>query len=360
MALALLVVCASCQKQELAPAAQSIRLVRVQTASLQSHPRLLHYIGSTGSQSIKKYGFKVPGRIARIFVAKGQHITRGQKLAQLDGKDIGFALQAARLRFKKAKDAYDDAEKFYHKVKTLHKKGVSSQMDFDKAKLQYDMAQAAQNQARVDLDYKQSMQGDSSMYADIDGFVVEVLNKVGEFVAGGYPVVVVRNEHQVVKVGVSQRDIKLISLGTKVQLDVDGEKGQGEVSNIAQIPDRLSRTYEVEVSLSDSLALKKFYIGAISRVAFDLGLVKGIWLPVSALLTDGADYVFVDEQGRARRKNVELVESENLRVLVRGLQVGAQVIVEGMKNLKEGDRVRLAADADQGPQNEALNAKKQP
>ena len=51
----------------------------------------------------------------------------------------------------------------------------------------------------------------------------------------------VRNDVQVVKVGVAQRDLKRIAIGTPAGLDVDGARGRGRVINIASVQTALAR-----------------------------------------------------------------------------------------------------------------------
>jgi HlyD family secretion protein len=152
---------------------------------------------------------------------------------------------------------------------------------------------------------------------------------------------VVRNDVQVVKVGVAQRDLHALQLGTRALLDVDGVQGEGQVSNLAQIPDPRSRTYEVEVELGGPLAGRSFYLGSIARVEFEVGQREGIWVPIQAVLTDGVDHVFVVEGERAVRRNLHLGSISGTRVQVEGLRPGEQLIVEGMKNLKEGYEVAV-------------------
>lgn len=329
----------ACRQPDQLVRKEKIRRVRTLAMQPENHPRHLDYIGHTSSQAIKKYSFKVPGRIRAIDVEKGQVIRRGQRLAQLDTTELNFSLAAARLTQDKAQQAFDEAKKFFSKIERLYQQKVQTQVDFDRAKLKLQVSQADLDQAQVDVQYKQSMLGDARMISEVDGFVVEVLNRVGEIVAAGYPVVVVRNNRQVVTVGVSQRDIKQIRLGTQALLNVDGAKGEGQVTQIAQVPDPRSRTYEVEIELSGRLLEQNFYLGSITKVAFVMAPSQGLWVPIQALLTDGVDYVFVVENGRALRKNVQLGEISEVRVRVDGLETGDQVIVEGMKNLKEGYRV---------------------
>lgn len=333
------------------------RPVRVLRVVSQERPVQLHYTGTTNSKSIKKYSFKVAGKIRKIFVSKGQKIQKGQRLAQLDTRDLSWASEASRLTLKKADEAYRNSQKFFGRVEKLYQQKASPQIDYDRAKLNRDVSEATLSQARIDYDSKRGLLADTRMVSEVDGYVVDVLNKAGEIVAAGYPVVIVRNDRQVVNAGVSQRDVKKLRVGTKAQLSVDGAVGEGHVINISQIPDMRSRTYEVEIELTGKLTEHDFYIGSIAKVAFEIGSGKGVWLPIPAIMTDGVDYVYVVESQRAVRKNLDLLSITGNEVLVSGLQEGAQVIVEGMKNLKEGYRVSVVAETAEPKRAQSTQAK---
>ena len=320
------------------------RPVRVQTATLERRPVQLHYIGTTSSESIRKLGFKIGGKIARVFVEKGSHVSAGQRLAQLDKHDLRLALRASRLSLKKAVKAYKDAQAFFEKIAALYEQNARPQVDYDRARLHRDISKASMEQARVDYDLKRRMLRDCTLRADAPGYVVDVLNKPGEMVGAGFPVVLLRTEQQIVSVGVSQQDVKRLHVGTRAHVTIDDLEGEGRVIHIGQVPDKESRTYTVEVELTGNLTQQSFFIGSIARVAFDIGEQEGVWVPIPSVLTDGVPYVYVVREGRAVRRNLTLGSTSGTFVRVDGLEAGDQIIVEGMKNLKDGYKVAVQND----------------
>ncbi len=320
---------------------EKARPVRVVEIKQEKRPVRLPYIGTLNSKDIKKYAFKMPGKVAAIRVEKGQRVAKGTLLAELDPTDVGFAVSAAVPPLRKANEAYEEAESFYQRIRALHEKGSVTSDDHDKAKLNRDVREADYRRAQVDLEYKERLSADLKMYSEIDGYVVEILNKPGEIVGAGYPVVVVRNDRQVVQVGVSQKDVKQIRIGTPTALSIDGIEGKGRVSNIAQIPDLQSRTYTVEVTLDDKLAASAFYLGSIAKVWFEIGEKEAVWVPVQAIQSDGQEYVYVVEGEHARRRTITLGAIENTFVEAEGLAPGETLVVEGMKDLHQGAPVSI-------------------
>ncbi|HOB70415.1 MAG TPA: HlyD family efflux transporter periplasmic adaptor subunit [bacterium] len=166
------------------------------------------------------------------------------------------------------------------------------------------------------------------------------LNKKGEIVAAGYPVVVVRNESFVINTGVPSKELVMIRQGTEADIKVDGRILKGKVSVISQVPDERSRTYNVEVEIAGKTDEAELFIGSVAKVDFITGNIEGIWIPVFAILTDGTDYVYTDVDGIALRKNIRTGNISGEFVLVDGLNSGDRVIVKGMKDISDGDLVK--------------------
>jgi len=297
-------------------------------------------IGTVVSSDIKKLGFKIPGKIDYIGVKRGDKIKRGTVLARLDKKELNFALDGAKNTLRKVEDYYNETASFYGRIKGLYDMDAVPQSDHDKAKLAMDVARSDLDNARVDVEHKISMLKDAELTSDIDGFVIEVLNRRGEIVPAGYPVVVIRNESLIVKTGVPVKDLRRIKLGTSATIEIDGGFFEGKVTNIAQIPDERSRTYSVEIDIINNTDKKNLYLGSIAKVNFNIGTAEGIWIPVSSLLTDGTDFVYTFSNGVALRKNIATGNVSGEFVMVTGISAGDKVVIEGMKDINDGDRIK--------------------
>ncbi|MCG8499951.1 MAG: efflux RND transporter periplasmic adaptor subunit [Firmicutes bacterium] len=389
-----MLLCAGCSdKTDNAAAQEKTRPVKVTTIEEESYPVTLEYIGTITSDEIKKYSFKSPGKVGRIYVEKGQRVKKGDVIASLDDKDLLFAVEAAqaqmlaaqaqyqkavngasqedinnaKLNVKKAQDTHDFVEDTYEKMVDLYDKGSISKQQLDESKLKLDNSISTLNQAKellkqvqdgaraedeqallsqfeaakTNYEHKKSMLDDARISSDVDGYIVDVLNEEGEIAAAGYPVAVIRSEHQTVQTGVSQKDVKKVEVGMKASVDVDGVKGEGVITNIAQMPDRESRTYTVEIELTEKLSENDFYLGAIAKISIQIGNLKGVWVSIPTIMNNGEDYVYVVENERVVRKNLQLGEIHEEKVSVKGLTVGEQLIIEGMKNLKDGYKVSI-------------------
>jgi RND family efflux transporter MFP subunit len=314
--------------------------VGIEVVNKEKKVSYIRSIGTVSSKDIKKYGFKVPGKIASIPVKKGDKIKKGMLLAKLETKQLEFALNAAENTYKKAYDYFVETENYFNKIKSLKESGAVPATDYDKAKLAKDAAESDLNNAKVDVDYKKSMLSDASMVSGIDGYVIEILNKKGEIVPAGYPVIIVRTESYIVNTGVPAKELPLIKRGTEALIDINDRSFKGKVANIAQIPDEKSRAYNVEVEIFEKPQDVELLMGSVAKVDFITGQIEGIWIPVFSILTDGTDYVFTDIEGTALRKNIKTLSISGEYVLVEGLNDKDRVVVKGMKEITDGDRIK--------------------
>ncbi|SHN85143.1 efflux RND transporter periplasmic adaptor subunit [Desulfitobacterium chlororespirans] len=319
-------------------------LVQVQEAEEGAYPVDLRYTGLTSAGELKKYSFKIPGKLTDIAVEKGALVKPGQKLAALDTAEYGLAVQASQLNVTKAEKAYTEARDNYGKLEKLHEAGALPEADLIKVKLDLDVKEATYRQAEIELEAKQIQLNDAQLYAQNEGYVVDILFRESEIVAAGYPVVVIRSPEQKVTVGLSQSDVQKVKMGDRVEITLDGQKGTGHVERLEAVPDQQTRTYTAEILITEPFPSERYYLGATAEVKFAQGEAAGIWVPLACILNDGEDYVFLVEDGRAVKRNIKLMDTQGFNVRVEGLKPGEHYVFSGMKSLKEGQKVRIQSE----------------
>lgn len=363
--------------------------VKVVAAVERPTPVVLEYIGTVMSDSNMKLSFKTSGNIAEIPVKKGQFVKKGDVIARLDKKDLEFSVMAskaqmeaaraqyekglngarsedvknAELGLKKARDAYDFAEDTYKKMNELYKEAAISKFEFDKAKLELDIRESEMRQAKelvkqlssgtrqedrttllqtveqanADYLHKKSLLEDGDMKAEADGYIADTFYKEGEYCPAGHPVALFRVKNQVVKVGLSIEDSRKISKGTKVVASVNQQESEGIVEEIDDIPDEQTRTYTAKVSLPEG----GYTLGAVARISFILESRPAIWLPVSAVLSNGESFVYVIKDGIAEKRKIKILDTKGTEVRAEGIANGETLVVEGMKRLNNGDKIEI-------------------
>ncbi|PAB58034.1 efflux RND transporter periplasmic adaptor subunit [Anaeromicrobium sediminis] len=330
---------------------ERVKAVKVQEVKFEKRPVFLEYIGTVDSKETTKYGFKVNGKIERIMVEKGDTVKVGDVLVILEVKDLNFkmkgtkgVLDTARLNIGKVKDTLDYNRDYFKKIEKLYEENAASKDNYDKAKLQLDQneasylqAKAQYEKAKADYEYSINIIDDSTIKAKKDGVVLDVLVEENELIGAYYPAVVVRSESQVVNIGVSQSEIDEIILGKKARVDVEDNISEGIISNICEVPDENTRTYNTEVVVNN----EKYRLGSIAKVSFPVGEEEGIWIPMTAIFSNGEDYVYVIKEDRAFKRGIKIKNIYDNMMEIEGVKVGEIIAVSGMKNLDDGSKVKI-------------------
>lgn len=378
----------ACSNQEKA-VQQRIKPVKTIEVKERESPAILSYSGIVASSELKKLSFKSTGKIGEILVEEGQLIKRGDALVRLEEQDLKFALAAAKaqmgaasstyekamngatteelrnaeLNVKKAQDAYDYVINNYKKVEALCNSGAISKNEWEKAKLEVDVKESELNQAkellsqvkngarsedkealfsqleqaRADYEYKASLVKDAVMIADGDGYIVDILYEKGELVPAGYPAAVVRNEGLVVNVGLAEKDCSNVMPGTKANIKARGKTVEGTVTSKSQVPDSQTGTYNIEIAIEENT----LNIGAVAKVEIITGDERGIWIPLTSMLSDGMDYVYLAKDNIAEKREITIEDIAGSMARIKGLKPGEQLVVEGMKRLRAGDGISV-------------------
>ena len=243
----------------------------------------LHYVGDIKAREQVNVYPKVTGKLMENTVKEQQKVTKGDAIAYVDRDEIGF--------------------------------------EFEKAPVE----------------------------SPIDGIVGRVYLDKGESVSPNVAVAQIVNMDVVkVRVNIVERDIPKVKEGKPAKIRVDaypGEVFKGMVERVSPVVDLASRTAMVEINIPNSDHRLK--PGMFARVNILIDEKKGVLIvPRDAGIRDGSlCYVFVVEDGKARRRKIELgVNEDNRFEAIKGLEEGMIVVTMGNTVLKEGDRVEVMTD----------------
>lgn len=363
-------------------------LVETITVNLESTDTYLKYVGIINSDSFKKYSFKSSGILKSIYVQQGQSVDEGEVLLELDKSDLKIQtdaaknqadaaysqyekalsgaqdedISAAKIDVEKAQAAYDYALLTFNDTKILFEEGAVSQSSFKEAELGLNIAEKELDQSKEVLNktlagtrsedissaksqYEMSYNNyeaalklyeEATLVCDVNGYVADILYKEGELIPAGYPVILVQNKNQIATVGLTQEDSEKVSVGTLARITVNNEVYSGKITNINQTPDEATMTFTAEISIDTD---KKFYIGSIAEVELITGKSDGIYLEIPYILNDGENYVYIMEEGKSIRKNIEVLDIVDDKALVRGLSDNDELIINGTDNIKDGSPV---------------------
>lgn len=267
-----------------------------------------------------------PGRIRQILVEVGQHVEKGQKIVQMDVANLS-----------NLETQIENVKRTYKRAQELFNVGGASQQDLDNAKVQLDLAQTN----------LRNMAENTYLLSPINGVVTERNYDAGDMYSAQRPVLVVMNINPVkLVINVSETFYAQVKMGMPVKIGVDvygSEKFQGKVSLIYPTIDERTRTFPVEIKVSNSN--NKIRPGMFARVAIEFGKTKRVVVPDLAIVKQsgsGARYVYVYNNGKVDYKQVELGRRVDTNYeILSGLNAGEQVVIAGQSKLADGREVKI-------------------
>ena len=306
--------------------AQPIRVVKPEVRTL---PRLVTYSGSIEAWEQAYITAPSGARIEKIHVDEGDRVRRGQVLVNMESANLQQALVQL-----------DVAKNDMERMRNLLEIGSVSKQRYAQAKAQYDHA----------LSTVEMLQKNTELRSPIDGVVTAKNFVEGEMFMAGIQapslLTVMQTNPLKVVVNVSENYFPFVkqNMPAVIRLDMYPDRAfAGRVAKIHPTVDPGSRTFRVEVRVDNSEQLLS--PGMFARVELNLGDVTGLFVPAATVLQSPGSttyYVYVVEDGVARRRNVEVGDRfEDYRLIVDGLPEGALVISEGTGRLNDGSKVQI-------------------
>lgn len=278
------------------------------------------------------------GVLTNINVTEGQRVNRGQLLATID--DGGLRSQLAQLEAQAAL-----AKTTFERQQRLWEQNIGSEIQFLEAQTAYQSAQNAVDQLRSQL-------AKSNVRAPFSGIIDEVLTDEGQVVSPGqnplFRLVNLQNMH--VEAAVPETYLNQIETGTPVIVEIPAidRTYEGTVKQVGNYINPSNRTFEIEVSIPNEEGLVKPNLIATVRLQ-DYMAENALVIPETAIQTNSVGermvYVFQprdENSGIAERVRVETgYIQDNMVEVTAGLEPGDQVIVEGARNLRDQQIVRV-------------------
>ena len=182
-------------------------------------------------------GFKVPGRISRLYAEEGQRASRGDRLADLDSAELRSIAEQGRAAVRNAEAEYEKARKDNDRYRALSLDGAVTIQQLDAATKAFDVARSQLDQAKAALRTAEIRLGDLTADAPVSGIVLSRNVEAGETVYAGVAVYTLGDlDNPWVKVYVNETKLGLLKLGQKAEVFTDtypGKAYEGRVTYIA-------------------------------------------------------------------------------------------------------------------------------
>ncbi|MDD3252783.1 MAG: efflux RND transporter periplasmic adaptor subunit [Lachnospiraceae bacterium] len=296
----------------------------------------LDYLGLVQAKDTKNYSFLAGGRLEAVYAKEGKIVQKGDPLAKLDTSSLEIKINTAKTNVNSLKSSVDTAKSALDAAAALHSEGYISDKEWEAQNSQYITLKGNYDMAVDTLKQAEKSLEESTLYAEEEGIVMQVPYQAGEVIGSGYPAAVLKSAQKMITVGVAAEDISKVSVTSMVKID---DSLKGTIDSIGQYPDAKTRTYPVDVIFESD----QYVIGDMVDVKIITGKSSGCFVPVQSVFhIDGLDFVYmVDETGCVSRRAVVREELREDRIRVDGLEPGVLVINDGVKNIKENDRVSV-------------------
>jgi RND family efflux transporter MFP subunit len=303
---------------------------------------------------------RLAGRVTQLKVDTGQSVARGALLAvieddelqqQLDRSRASIAVADASIAQREAELANTRAE--LDRSRQLVESGLLARSELDAAEMrnrvtqsQLELARAQRRQIEAEQRELVIRQGQTRIYAPINGIISRRMVDLGALVTSATPIVTIVNiSTMIMDANAAERDVARIKVGNPATVVIDSLGGQpfnGRVMRIAPLLDAQTRNGRVEIEIQNRGGMLKGEMFA--RVELDLGSSREtLLIPRDALIYRGDQpgvYDIENSMARFRAVQTGLTQEDKVEVLG-GLEVDQIVITQGANLLKDGDRVKI-------------------
>ena len=302
--------------------------VKVKRVLTENVPMLKEY--STTVEAMQKNSItpNSPLRIEKIFVEVGDMVKKGDKLVQLDAKD----LDKLQLQYEYQLDQFKKTEK-------LHKAGGVSSADYENAKTQLEVTKKT-----ID-----SRKENTVLISPIDGVISARNYDKGDMCNGQQPILVVEQISPVkMKVNISESDYTKVNKDLEISLAfgaLDEEEFKGKVDIIYPTINPATHTFPVQITVEN--ADKKVRPGMYGKATVNFGSQKLVVIPDMAVIkqagsSDHYVYTYNPKDGKVSKKKVKLGRRIGNRYpVISGIPSGSRVVVAGKEGLRDGLEVEV-------------------
>jgi RND family efflux transporter MFP subunit len=232
-------------------------------------------------------GFGTTGRINRVYYKVGDIVKKGTKIAELENRDLAFAMQ--------------DAIKEAQRARELFQSHLVSQVAFDDAR-------RAEQAARANYDR-------SVIVAPFDGLITEENLDLGAQVspeAVKPPVRLIDQKPRLVKGDIDEVDLGKVNVGQLARVRIPAVRSQAFEAAVSQVVPFVDTTKEQDRTSQIELRMKQNDVAIPVGASAEIEIVTAhkddaLAVPARLVLGSGAErYVYRYADGRIRKTPVVL------------------------------------------------------
>ena len=317
-----------CGKKDAQATQEAERVEVVGTMILENHEieRVLNVSTNLQGYLTQNVAPSLQGKIEHIYVEVGDRVKEGNMLVRMDQNQyLTSKIQLANLEVEMGR------------LKALLATGSVSQQTYDQTKVSYD-------QLKQNLSF---LEKNTYVKAPFEGVIAAKTYEDGELY-GGQPIVVLTQVKKLkALIAVPETYYPLIKEGMKLTVKSDiypEETFAATIEVVYPTIDAASHTFQCKVVIPN--ASEKLRPGMYVTTTLGLGKENTIVVPyqsVEKLIGSNERYVFINENGYAKRVSVKLGQrfDENIEIIAPEIQPGVEYIYKGQSKLVDGVKIEV-------------------
>ena len=278
------------------------------------------------------------GALKNFFVREGQLVKKGELLAEINDSGLKEQLDQMLIQANYTKDNFD-------RIKRLWEKNIGSEMQFLKAKSDFETNNKMVEQIRDQL-------SKTKIYAPFDGEIDEIISNLGSNLVPGSPIVRVVNLDIIyAEAQVPEKYVSSIELGTEalVSIPLLNKEVTSKIVQSGNFINPNNRTFRVEAPVENKDKRIKQNLNARIKIK-NYSNIKALVVPLRVIREDASGRPFIYKLVETDKKDVLLTvkifvetganNDEEIEI-TKGLSIGDIIVLEGANNVEDNQRVRV-------------------
>ena len=278
------------------------------------------------------------GALKNFFVREGQLVKKGELLAEINDSGLKEQLDQMLIQANYTKDNFD-------RIKRLWEKNIGSEMQFLKAKSDFETNNKMVEQIRDQL-------SKTKIYAPFDGEIDEIISNLGSNLVPGSPILRVVNLDIIyAEAQVPEKYVSSIELGTEalVSIPLLNKEVTSKIVQSGNFINPNNRTFRVEAPVENKDKRIKQNLNARIKIK-NYGNIKALVVPLRAIREDASGRPFIYKLVETDKKDILLTvkifvetganNDEEIEI-TKGLSIGDIIVLEGANNVEDNQRVRV-------------------
>ena len=278
------------------------------------------------------------GALKNLFVREGQLVKKGELLAEINDSGLKEQLDQMLIQANYTKDNFD-------RVKRLWEKNIGSEMQFLKAKSDFETNNKMVEQIRDQL-------SKTKIYAPFDGEIDEIISNLGSNLVPGSPILRVVNLDKIyAEAQVPEKYVSSIELGTEalVSIPLLNKEVTSKIVQSGNFINPNNRTFRVEAPVENKDKRIKQNLNARIKIK-NYSNIKALVVPLRVIREDASGRPFIYKLAETDKKDILLTvkifvetganNDEEIEI-TKGLSIGDIIVLEGANNVEDNQRVRV-------------------